>query len=103
MLTWSVMIALALGVYVQRLAGAVLIDAERLSPAWRRVLDALPLAIISAVVALATFSEGGQLKLDARIAGVVVAALCANRRMPMLVTVIAAAVTTAAIRSLAWG
>lgn len=99
MLTWTVVIALALGVYGQRAAGALLVDTERLSPRWRRVLDVLPLAIISAVVALATLSDDGEFTLDARAAGVAVAAVCAWRKLPMFVTVVAAAATTAALRA----
>jgi len=98
-LTWWVVLALALGVYLQRAAGALLLDTERLAPNWRRVLNALPLAIISAVVALATLSDDGELGIDARAGGVVVAALCAWRKLPMFVTVVAAAITTAALRA----
>jgi uncharacterized membrane protein len=97
MLTWIVVIALAIGVYGQRIAGALLVDAERLAPRWRRVLDALPLAIISAVIA--TISDDGELTLDARLAGVGVAVLCASRKLPMFITVVAAAATTATIRA----
>ena len=100
MLTGWIVVALAAGVYAQRAAGALLIDADKLSPRWRRVLDALPLAIISAVVALATVSDDGELSIDARTAGVAVAALCAWRKLPMFVTVVAAAATTAALRQL---
>ena len=99
MLTGWVVVALALGVYAQRAAGALLINAEALSPKWRAVLDALPLAIISAVVALSTVSDDGALTLDARSAGVAVAAVCAWRKLPMFVTVVAAAATTASIRA----
>ena len=99
MLTWIVVIALAIGVYGQRIAGALLVDAERLAPRWRRVLDALPLAIISAVIALATISDDGELTLDARLAGVGVAVLCASRKLPMFITVVSAAATTATIRA----
>jgi len=100
MLTWVVVFALAAGVYAQRAAGALLVDTERLSLRWRRVLDVLPLAIISAVVALATLSDDGELIVDARAAGVVVAAICAWRKMPMFVTVLAAAATTALLRAI---
>ena len=100
MLTGWIVVALAAGVYAQRAAGALLIDADRLSPRWRRVLDVLPVAIISAVLALATASADGQLTIDARTAGVAVAALCAWRKLPMFVTVAAAAITTATIRAI---
>lgn len=100
MLTWSAVILLAVGVYGQRAIGATAIDTARLDPRWQRVLTALPLAIISAVIALQTVTSSRALTVDARLAGLVVAALCAWRRLPLLVTVLAAAATTAAIRAL---
>lgn len=93
------MLALALGVYLQRAAGMLLVDAQRLPDSARRVLDALPLAIIAAVIALTTVAEAGELVLDPRAAGVAVAGLCAARRLPMLVAVVAAAATTALLRA----
>lgn len=98
MLTWSAVLALAIGVYVQRGAGAVLIDTERIADNYRRIMAALPLAIISAVVALATLSSNGELELDAKVGGVAAAAVCAWRKLPMFVIVIAAAFTTATLR-----
>lgn len=100
MLTWTVVIALALGVYGQRAAGALFLRADKLPEAAKRVLDKLPLAIIAAVVALTTVTAGGKLTLDARLAGVAVAGLCAWRKLPMLVAVVAAAATTALVRAL---
>jgi len=101
MLTWPVVIALAVGVYAQRAAGALFVTTDRLSPTARRVLNALPLAIIAGVVALTTLTNEGQFSLDARGAGVAAAALCAWRNLPMFVTVIAAATVTACVRALA--
>lgn len=100
MLSGAVVIALALGVYLQRVAGMLLVDAERLPSSARRVLDALPLTIITAVIALTTVAEDGELVVDPRMAGVAVAGLCASRRLPMLVAVFAAAATTAVLRAL---
>ena len=100
MLTWPVVIALALGVYLQRAAGALLLRAERLPDSARSVLDALPVATIAGVVALTTLTDDGSFSIDARLAGVAVAGLCAWRKVPMLGAVIAAALTTALIRAL---
>jgi uncharacterized membrane protein len=98
-LTWPVVIALAAGVFAQRCAGALFVNTDRLSPGARRVLNALPLAIIAGVVALTTLTEDGQLRLDARSAGVAAAAVCAWRKLPMFATVIAAAAVTALVRA----
>jgi len=98
-LTWTVVGLLAVGVYGQRMVGATAIDTDRLPARWQRVLTALPLAIISAVIALQAFTTDRSLAIDARAAGLAVAGLCAWRRLPLLVTVLAAAATTAAIRA----
>ena len=95
------MLALAAGVYLQRAAGALLIRTERLPAQAKTVLDALPLAIIAGVVVLTTATRDGSLSLDARLAGVVVAGICASRRLPMMVSVVAAAATTALVRAIA--
>lgn len=100
MLTWWVVAIFAVGVYALRAGGAVLVDPQKLDPRSRRVLETLPLAIIAALVALATFSDDGELGLDARAAGVGAAALCAWRKLPMIITVVVAAATTAAVRQL---
>lgn len=99
MLTWTVVIALAVGVYGQRAAGALFLRADKLPESAKRVLDKLPLAIIAAVVALTTVTAGGKLTLDARLVGVAVAGLCAWRKLPMLVAVVAAAAATALVRA----
>lgn len=100
MLTWTVVGLLAIGVYGQRALGAVLLDTDRLQEHWQRVLRSIPLAIIVAVVALQTFTSSQAFSFDARAIGVGAAALCAWRRLPMLVTVLVAAAVTAAVRQL---
>lgn len=100
MLSLTVVIALAIGVYGQRAIGAVFLKTEKLPESARRVLDKLPLAVIAAVVALTTVTAGGQLTVDARLAGVAAAGLCAWRKLPMMVAVVAAAVTTALVRAI---
>jgi len=100
MLTWTAVGLLAIGVYGQRAIGATAVDTARLDPRWQRVLTALPLAIISAVIALQSVTTDRGIVIDARLAGIAVAALCAWRRLPLLVTVLAAAATTAAMRAI---
>lgn len=100
MLTWTVVGLLAIGVYGQRALGAIAVDPSRLDARLQRVLTALPLAIISAVIALQAVTSDRSITIDARAAGLAVAALCAWRRLPLLVTVLAAAATTALVRAL---
>ncbi len=100
MLTWSVVGLLMIGVYGQRALGATLVDTNRVSLRWKHVLENMPLAIISGVVALQALARGQSLAVDARLIGLAVAALCAWRRLPILVTVVAAATATALVRAL---
>ena len=100
MLSWGVVLGIAAGVYGQRVLGMAVLDLDRLDLRWRRVLGFMPLAILCAVTALQTFTRAGELTFDARILGVGAALVCAWRRLPMFVTVIAGAAVTAAVRAL---
>ena len=73
MLPWGVVAVLAVGVYGQRALGMALIDPDRLGHRSRQVLAMVPLSILCAVTALQTLSTRGELVVDARVAGIVVA------------------------------
>jgi branched-subunit amino acid transport protein len=69
-----------------------------------KVIAMLPVALLSALVAVQTFTDsGGGLTLDARAAGVAVAVTALLLRAPFLVVVILAAATAAMLRALGWG
>ena len=70
---------------------------------WKRLLNLLPLSLVSAVVATQVFTTSGALVLDARVVGIAVAILLSLRRAPLAVVVIAAAAATAGTRALGWG
>jgi hypothetical protein len=73
-------------------------------PAFSRVSAMLPVALLSALVAVQTFTgPGGVLRLDARAAGVAVAITALLLRAPFLVVVILAAATAATLRAVGWG
>ena len=73
-------------------------------PAVSRVTAMLPVALMSALVVVQTFTDpGGGLTLDARAAGVAVAVTALLLRAPFLLVVILAAATAAALRALGWG
>jgi len=67
---------------------------------WTRIVTLVPLAIVTAVFAVQTFSSRGHLELDARVIGVGLAGLAAWRRAPMVVVVLIAAGVTAGLRAL---
>jgi branched-subunit amino acid transport protein len=73
-------------------------------PVASRMIAMLPVALLSALVAVQTFTgPGGSLTLDARAAGVAVAVTALLLRAPFLVVVILAAATAAILRALGWG
>jgi branched-subunit amino acid transport protein len=73
-------------------------------PLVSRVTAMLPVALLSALVAVQTFTgDGGSLTLDARAAGVAVAVTALLLRAPFLLVVILAAATAGALRALGWG
>lgn len=57
----------------------------------------IPIALLSALVAVQTFTNGKQLVIDQRLAGVSVAVIALILRAPFAVVVISAAATSAAL------
>ncbi|MDX6308604.1 MAG: hypothetical protein QOI06_1650 [Nocardioidaceae bacterium] len=97
-MTWAAIIVTAVGCYLLKLAGLSMPERVLDHPMVRRVADLIPVALLSALVAVQAFSSGQSLTIDARLAGVgagLVALLC---RAPFLVVVAVAAVTTALLR-----
>ncbi|MDQ1537355.1 MAG: hypothetical protein QOE58_1748 [Actinomycetota bacterium] len=69
-----------------------------------RITAMLPVALLSGLVAVQTFTvNGGSLVMDARAAGLAVAITALLLRAPFLVVVILAAATAATLRALGWG
>ena len=100
MLTFGIVVALAIGVYGQRAIGMTAIDASRLGAKAQAVMNHIPIAILSAVIALQMVTTAGEIDVDARVYGVGAAAFTASRRLPMFVSVIIAPVVTATVRAL---
>lgn len=92
-------IALMIGVWGQRLAGAFVVGPLLASrPILTRAASLIPAAVVMAVVVQLTVTRSGELVADARLVGLAAAAILVWRRAPFLVVVIAAAATTAAVR-----
>ena len=68
-------------------------------PRVQRVAVLLPIALLSALIALQTFTDGRGLVVDARLPGVAVAVVAQWRRAPFLVVVVSACATTALLRA----
>ena len=97
-MTWLAIAALAAGTYALRLAGPLLRSRLRLSPAVQTCLSHSAVALLAALIATAALFAGSEFAGWARPAGVLAGALAAWRKLPFVVVVIVAAVTTALLR-----
>lgn len=97
---WTAIILGVLGCYLLKLAGLSVPASVLENARVRQVAALLPVALLAALIGIQTFSDGHQLTLDARAAGLGVALLAILCRAPFLVVVALAAVTTAGLRAL---
>lgn len=97
----TVLLACALS-YAVKLSG-YLVPARLLAGTrTRRVTGYLPIALLSGLVVVQTVVAQGHLVLDARAAGLAVAAVALLLRAPFFVVVVLGAVTAALLRHLGW-
>ena len=104
-MTWLGLLVFSVGNVITRSLGMFVLSrrvgAEAPPDAtWTRVANLVPLAIVTAVFAVQTFSSRGNLGLDPRVVGVIAAGLAAWKRAPMVVVVVIAAGVTAGLRAL---
>jgi branched-subunit amino acid transport protein len=91
---------LAVGTYVLRLAGVVLVDRLHLSEPVVRLLPLAAVALLAALAATAALTEGGGFAGVARPVGVLAGVIAAWRRLPFVAVVVIAAATAALLRLL---
>ena len=93
-------VALTIAVWGQRLLGAFVIGPVlSRRPTIGRAMGLIPAAVVMAVIVQLTVADGTSLVLDARLAGVAIAAVLVWRRAPFIVVVLAAAAVTALLRA----
>jgi branched-subunit amino acid transport protein AzlD len=97
---WIAIGVTAVGCYAVKLAGLLVPAGVLERPLVRRLAALLPVALLAALTAQQTFSDGQALAFDARAAGVAAAAVALVLRAPFLVVVGAAVVVTAGVRAL---
>jgi branched-subunit amino acid transport protein len=98
---WLVVVGTAIATVALKAVGPVLLGGRPLPDRLTRFVALIGPALLAALVATATFADGRNLMIDARLAGVAVSAVALWFRAPVLVVVIAAAVTTGVLRALA--
>ena len=99
-MTWTVVIAAGVGCYLLKLAGLSVPAGVLERPVVRRIAALIPIALLSALVAVQVFSFEHRLVLDARAAGLASAVVLLVLRAPFLVVVVGAALTAAVLRLL---
>lgn len=94
------LVLLALGSYALKASGPLLLGGDReLPPMVGRLALLLPAPLLAALVATSTFVDDQRWVFDERAAGLVVAGIALWKRLPFVVVIILAAMTTAAIRA----
>ncbi|MER7486771.1 AzlD domain-containing protein [Streptomyces sp. NPDC126497] len=97
---WIAIGVTALGCYAVKLVGLLVPAGVLERPLVRRLAALLPVALLAALTAQQTFSDGRDLLLDARAAGLGAAAVALILRAPFLLVVGAAVAVTAGVRAL---
>ena len=99
-MSWAALLAFGAASYAIKAIGPVVVGKREL-PGWAmQALNLLPVAMLAAIVLVGTLDGGRKLQVDARLAGLAVAAVLIWRKAPFLVVIVAAAAVTAAIRAL---
>ncbi len=93
-----VLVLLSVGTFAFKSAGPLFLGARPLPVRVQWLVELLPAALLAALVAVSTFADGQSIVVDARVAGMVVAALALSRRVPFVIVVILASATTAIVR-----
>ena len=97
---WVTIGALAVATAVIKASGPVVFGGRSLPAMALEVISLLAAALLAALVVTQTFSEDGELVLDARAAGLAAAAGALALRRSLVVTMVSAAVATALVRAI---
>ena len=97
-MTWATIVVAGLGCYLLKLAGLSVPASVLERPLVQRVAGLIPVALLSALVAVQVVSDGHRLVLDERAAGLAAAVVLLVLRAPFLVVVVGAALTAALLR-----
>jgi uncharacterized membrane protein len=103
MMMLAALVVLAVGTYLMKSAGPLTAAGRELPSRVRDLADLVPAALLAALVANQTVVDVAGMTLDARVAGVAVAALAVALRAPFALVVLVGAGTTALVRAAGWG
>jgi hypothetical protein len=98
--TWVLVLVLAAGTIALKVVGPLFAGGAAPPAALTRVIALLTPALLTGLVVTSTFASSRDLVIDARAAGVGLGLALLLLRVPLLVALVAAAATVAAIRML---
>jgi branched-subunit amino acid transport protein len=99
--TWTVVIVVGLATIAIKSLGPLAMGGRPLPPRLNDVVALLAPALLAALVAINTVGGERELVIDARLPGVLAAAVAIKLRAPVLVVILVAAVVTASVRGIA--
>lgn len=97
-MTWTLVFALSAAAYGLKLLGAVIVGQRTMPPVVERCLLLIPAALLAGLIAKDTFTVGQSIGVDARAAGLVVAAVATWKKLPFAVIIVLGVGTTAVLR-----
>jgi branched-subunit amino acid transport protein len=97
---WTSIAVVAVVNFAIKAAGPVFLGGRELPETVVRVIALLASAILTALVVVGTFSDDGELSIDAQTVGVGAAGIAFLLRWPLLVSVGVGAATAALLRAL---
>jgi branched-subunit amino acid transport protein len=99
--TWIVVVVVGLATIAIKSLGPLAMGGRPLPPRLNEVVALLAPALLAALVAINTVGGDRELVIDARLPGVLAAAVAIKLRAPVLVVIVVAAVVTASVRAIA--
>lgn len=97
--TWTVVVAVSVITVGIKALGPMLLGGKQLPPRIGDVVGLLAPALLAALVAVNTLGGDRELVIDARLPGVLAAAVAIKLKAPVLIVVVIAALVTAGVRA----
>lgn len=91
---WLTVLLGSFGAYAEKLAGYIVPASWLAQPTLKRIVDALPIGLLAALVAFQAFGKSQTLVVDGRAFGLLVAAIALWRGASFVVVVVLAAFLT---------
>lgn len=99
-MNWAFIVALAAAAYGLKVLGAVIIGQRSMPVRLQGVLLLIPASLLAGLITKDTLTVGQDIVIDARLAGVAVAAVATWRRMPLWFVLVTGVGTTALLRAI---